>query len=66
MIAGKKSDDLDLDDIIDNLLSEEKRRNDKNDKGKEENETDQMFFNKENKKVKCFSCNKIVHIEKDC
>ena len=28
--------------------------------------TDQMFFNKANKKVKCFICNKIGHFAKDC
>ena len=57
LIAGKKSDVLNSDDIIDNFLSEDKRRNHKNDKGDEENETVQKSFIKANKKVKWFSCN---------
>ena len=67
------TDDLDLEDIIQTLMIEEKRRKSKKEEKQVENEhvfhskyKNDMKKNKFFKNVKCFNCNKMGHYARDC
>jgi len=68
--VNKKLNELVLEEFVNALISEEKRRIDKKNGGQEDNAA---FFNKEKGKKKtekktnvCFNCNKAGYISKDC
>ena len=71
MTVNKKPEDLELEEIKNALLLEEKRRNEMKN-GNTETENDQVFFNKEKsikkpeRKGVCFNCNKAGHLARDC
>ena len=66
-------DNIDLDEIINSLIIEEKRREEKN-LDKNDNQNDKAFHlksktfkkKKQFKNVKCYNCNKMGHYASDC
>lgn len=64
LTINKKPDELKLDSIIDTLFKEEIRKNES--KNNQESKDELVFYNKEEKSRKCYHCNKLGHVARNC